>query len=426
MSRTDYPVYGYRWIVLAVFMFVNLTIQILWISYAPVTDDAALFYGVGDLEIGLLAMSFMIAFIPFSIPASWVIDTYGFRIGVGVGVVLMGIGGVVRGLAGSDYTLVLLGTITLAVAQPFLLNAWTKVPANWFSVEERATAVGLVTLANLVGTAIGMALTPLLTDHASIPTIQLAYGGIAALSAVLFLIFAREKPPTPPCPPEMEARALMLDGLKHALHIKAFWLYLLVSFIGLGVFNGINTWIEGIVQPRGFTSTDAGTLGALMLVGGVLGAVIIPPFSDRQRKRQRYLLLGISLAIPWLLGLTFATTFWLLALSAFMLGFFLVSTLPIGMQYAAEVTYPTPEGTSNGLIQLFGQASVVFVLVMDLMKTADDSLTPSLVLAAILLLGSALVITQLKDVPVERVGLSPSDLPDLGHGAHAVGSELDR
>jgi MFS family permease len=397
MSKPAYPVYRYRWVVLAVFMFVNLTIQTLWISYAPITDDAAHFYGVGDLEIGLLAMSFMIAFIPLSIPVSWVIDTYGFRVGVGIGVVLMGIGGVVRGLAGSDYALVLLGTVGAAVAQPFLLNAWTKVPANWFAVEERATAVGLVTLANLVGTAIGMALTPLLNDHFSIPTIQLAYGSVAALSAALFLLFAREKPVTPPCSPEMETRALMLDGLKHALRIRTFWLYLLVSFIGIGIFNGINTWIEGIVKLRGFSSTDAGTLGALMLVGGVLGAVIIPPFSDRQHKRQRYLLLGISLAIPGLIGLTFATVFWLLILSSFLLGFFLVSTLPIGMQYAAEITYPTPEGTSNGLIQLFGQASVVFVLIMDLMKTTDDSFTPSLVLAAVLLLGSALVITQLKD-----------------------------
>ncbi len=399
MAKSDYSVYGYRWVVLAVFMFVNLTIQILWISYAPITDDAAHFYNVGDLEIGLLAMSFMIAFIPLSIPASWVIDTYGFRVGVGIGVVLMGIGGVMRGIADSDYTLVMAGTIGAAVAQPFLLNAWTKVPANWFAVEERATAVGLVTLANLVGTAIGMALTPLLNDQLAISDIQLIYGGVAALSAVLFLMFAREKPVTPPCPPEMEARALMLDGLKHALRIKTFWLYLLVSFIGIGIFNGINTWIEGIIQPRGFTSTDAGTLGALMLVGGVLGAVIIPPFSDRQHKRQRYLLLGITLAIPGLVGVTFAEVFWLLGLSAFMLGFFLVSTLPIGMQYAAEITYPTPEGTSNGLIQLFGQASVVFVLIMDLMKTADDSFTPSLVLAMVLLLASVLVITQLKDVP---------------------------
>ena len=41
------------------------------------------------------------------------------------------------------------------------------------------------------------------------------------------------------------------------------------------------------------------------------------------------------------------------------------------MQYAAEVTQPTPEGTSNGLIQLFGQASVVFVYIMEALKTAE-------------------------------------------------------
>ncbi len=397
MTKADYPVYGYRWVVLAVFMAVNLTIQILWISYAPVTSLAAQVYGVSDLEIGLLAMSFMLAFIPFSIPASWVIDTSGFRFGVGIGVILMSIGGLLRGFAGTDYTIVLLATFAIAVAQPFLLNAWTKVPANWFAVEERATAVGLVTLANLVGTAIGMVLTPVLSETLALPTIQLVYGGVTAFSAVLFLIFAREKPPTPPCAPDQAVRALMLDGLKHALRSRMFLLVLLVSFVGLGIFNGINTWIEGIVRLRGFASTDAGTLGALMLVGGVIGAVIIPALSDRQRKRQRYLLLGIALTIPGVIGLTFATEFWLLLVSAFALGFFLVSTMPIAMQYAAEITYPTPEGTSNGLIQLFGQASVVFVFIMSVLKTPEDSFTPSLLLAIGLLVMCAVVITRLED-----------------------------
>jgi MFS family permease len=395
----QYRVYGYRWVVLAVFMFINLTIQMLWIGYAPITGPAARFYGVGDLQIGLLAMSFMIAFIPLSIPVSWVIDTYGFRLAVSIGAVLMGILGVVRGLAGANYALVLWSTIGIAIAQPFLLNAWTKVPANWFSIEERATAVGLVTLANLVGTALGMVLTPILTETLPIPTVQLIYGGLAALSAVLFVAFSREKPATPPCPPGMEVRALMLDGLKHALTVKPFWLYLVVLFIGMGIFNGITTWVESIVRPRGFSPTDAGTLGALLLIGGVLGAVVIPPFSDRQRKRRRYLLLGFSLAIPGLVGLTFATAPWLLFLSAFSLGFFLVSTSPIGMQYAAEITHPTPEGTSNGLLQLFGQASVVFVYVMEAMKSPDGAFTPALLLAIGLMGLSILLIVQLRDPP---------------------------
>src|SRR5512134_3279597 len=246
----NFKLYGYRWVVLGVFMFINLTIQMLWITYAPITGPAAQLYGVSDLQIGLLAMSFMIAFIPLSIPVSWVIDTYGFRLAVSIGAVMMGIFGLLRGLAGANYSLVLWSTIGIAAAQPFLLNAWTKVPANWFAIEERATAVGLVTLANLVGTALGMVLTPILIESISIPTVQLIYGGIAGFSAILFVLLAKEAPPTPPCPPGLEVRALMLDGLKHAFKVKDFLLYLAVIFIGLGLFNGINTWIENIIRPR--------------------------------------------------------------------------------------------------------------------------------------------------------------------------------
>jgi hypothetical protein len=116
------------------------------------------------------------------------------------------------------------------------------------------------------------------------------------------------------------------------------------------------------------------------------------------------MLLGVVLSIPGLIGVTFATSFWLLLVSGFALGFFLISTGPIGFQYAAEITFPTPEGTSNGLIQLFGQAAVVFVYVMDALKSPDGSFTPSLLLAVGLLIVSAAIITQLHDPHVGEQG----------------------
>ncbi|HKJ26890.1 MAG TPA: MFS transporter [Anaerolineales bacterium] len=391
-----YNLYPYRWVVLGVFMFINLTIQILWISYAPITGVAAAFYGVDDLQIGLLSMTFMIVFIPLSIPVSWVIDTFGIRIAVGIGAALMGIFGLLRGIAGPDYTIVLWSTIGIAIAQPFLLNAWTTVPAKWFPMESRATAVGLVTFASLVGTALGMVLTPILIESMSISRVQLIYGAVTAVSSVLFILLARETPPTPPCSPEEETRALMLDGLKHAFKVRSFWLYLLVSFIGLGIFNGITTWVENIIRPRGFTPNDAGTLGALMIAGGLAGAIILPAISDAQKKRKPFLILAFLGAIPGLLGITFATSNILLLASAAVMGFFLVSAMPIGMQYAAEITHPTPEGTSNGLIQLFGQGAVVFVYIMQAMS-GGGSFTSSLLLSAFLLLVSAGISSQLKD-----------------------------
>ncbi len=403
MKKSTVRVYGYRWVVLAVFMLINITIQMLWISYSPITGPAAKFYGVTDLKIGLLSMMFMIAFIPLSIPVSWMIDTWGFHRAVSIGAVLMGVSGILRGLAGANYGLALASTIGIAVAQPFLLNAWTTVPAKWFELEFRATAVGLVTLASLAGTAVGMVLTPILIQQMSIAHVQLLYGILAAGSSVLFILLAREKPPTPPCPAGQETRALMLDGLKNALRNRMFWMFLIVCFIALGLFNGLSTWVEPIIRPRGFSPEQAGTLGALMLIGGVVGAVVIPALSDRQHKRRKYLMIGVLGAIPGLIGVTFARSAWLLMSSAFELGFFLTSLSPVGMEYAAEITYPTPEGTSNGLIQLFGQAAVVYVYVMEAMRTKDGSFTFSLLFAVLLLVICVGIVTRLKDPASPRV-----------------------
>ena len=93
----------------------------------------------------------MLVYIFVSIPASWVIDTYGIRVGVGIGAVLTGVFGLMRGLLAADYTTVLIAQIGIAVGQPFLLNAITKVAARWFPLEERATASGLGTLSMYAG-----------------------------------------------------------------------------------------------------------------------------------------------------------------------------------------------------------------------------------------------------------------------------------
>jgi len=397
MIDQTFKSYRYRWVVLAVFMFVNMMMQLLWISYAPVTGPSAKFYGVTDQGIGFLAMTFMIVYIPLSIPESWAIDTFGFRKMVSLGAILMGVFGLLRGLAGANYTLAIICTIGIAIGQPFLMNSWTTVPAKWFEQEFRATAVGLVTLAGLIGVALGMVLTPILNQTLPIDQIQVIYGGVAALSALLFVILARETPPTPPCPDGLQTRALMLDGLKNALSNRKFWLILLVAFMGMAIFNGLTTWVESIVRPRGFSPEEAGTLGAVLLVGGIVGAIILPAFSDKEHKRQKYLVIGLLCAIPGLVGFTFAHSLWLLVVSAFALGFFLVSTSPITMQFGAEITQPTPEGTSNGLFQLFGQCSVVFVYIMEAMKDKSGGFTPSLVLSIVLLVLCVLVSLRLKD-----------------------------
>jgi MFS family permease len=399
MDNSGFQVYGYRWIMLPAFMAVVAVNQLLWITFAPITGSASGYFSVSDLSIGLLSMSFMVVFVLMSIPASWAIDTYGVRMAVGIGAALTGIFGLLRGLVGPNYTLVLVAQIGIAVGQPFILSAVTTVAARWFPARERATATGLGSLAMYLGILVGLSLTPYLSLQVGIGSMLVIYGIVSVMAAVVFLAVARERPPTPPCPPGQEVRSLVLDGFKSIFRRRDFVVLLLVFFVGLGVFNGVTTWIEDLLRPRGFSITQAGNAGGLMIAGGILGAVIIPLLSDRYRKRTPFLVIALAGASLGLVGITFAVNYGLLLASAASLGFFLLGAGPIGFQYGAEVTYPTPEGTSNGLLLLMGQvAGIAVILGMDGFKSPETgSMTAPLVVLSVLMGLNVLLCTRLRE-----------------------------
>ncbi|OGD09689.1 MAG: sugar phosphate permease [Candidatus Aminicenantes bacterium RBG_13_62_12] len=398
-EQTPFRVYSYRWIVLAAFAVMGVMNQVLWITFAPITSAAAAFYHTSDLMIGLLSMVFMVVFIVIFLPSAYVIDTRGFRAAVGTGAVLTAVFGLTRGLFASNYTLVFISQVGIAVGQPFIIGAITKVAARWFPVEERATASGIGTLALYLGPLLAMFLTPHLVLRIGIPSTLLIYGIAAAVAAVFFLLAAREHPPTPAGPDE---RALMLDGLRSMLRQRDFLFLMIVFFIGLGMFNALSTWIEDIIRPRGFTISQAGRLGGLMLGGGIVGAIVVSLLSDRFRRRKPFILLALAGLIPGLIGMTYGTATWLLLLSGFAFGFFLLSAGPVGFQYAAEITHPAPEGTSNTLLLVMGQVSgIVFILGMDALRVRPSgAMTTSLLILIVLSLLNFILAVALPESPI--------------------------
>lgn len=399
MAKSEFKVYRSRWLILSVYMLMVAVNQLLWITFAPITGDATRYYGVSDLSIGILSMCFMIVYIVVSIPASWIIDKYGIRIGVGIGAVFTGVFGLVRGFAGPDYNWLLIAQIGIAVGQPFILNAITKLAARWFPMEERATAAGLGTLAMYIGILAGMTLTPYLIIGSGIGGTLYIYGIISVITAAIFIILIKEGPPTAPCRPDQEERSLVFDGFMNTLRTKDFIWLMVIFFIGLGVFNSVTTWIEDILRPRGFSATQAGITGGLMIVGGIIGALFIPILSDRYKRRTPFIIIALTGATLGLTGVTFATSYWLLLTSGMVLGFFLLSSGPIGFQYGAEITYPASEGTSNGMLLLMGQVSgIAFIFGMDSFKSAvTGSMTRSLVLMIGLMVLSILMSFKLKE-----------------------------
>src|SRR6185503_19901852 len=104
----------------------------------------------------------------------------------------------IRGLVASNYQLVLIAQIVIAIGQPFILNAVTTVAARWFPVEERATATGLGSLAIYLGILLGLALSPYLVLRSGIPSLLNSYGIVSLVAMLIFFVFFRERPPSSP------------------------------------------------------------------------------------------------------------------------------------------------------------------------------------------------------------------------------------
>ena len=277
----------------------------------------------------------------------------------------------------------------------------------WFSLlASLGVQSALVMVAWLIGvTRSGRALLTAVYAITAVVSIGFSYVSLHTWFA------ARERPATPPCPPGLEARSLVFDGFKSMFRQPNFVLLLVIFFIGLGAFNAVTTWIEDILRPNGFTSTQAGIVGGLMIVGGILGAVVLPTLSDKLRRRTPFILIALAGATVGLAGIAFAASYWLLMVSSFMMGFFLLSAGPIGFQYGAETTYPTPEGTSNGLLILMGQISgIAFIFAMDSFRSpATGSMTSSLVVLIVLMVVSLALAFFLKEPKILLSGASKPD-----------------
>jgi MFS family permease len=150
--------------------------------------------------------------------------------------------------------------------------------------------------------------------------------------------------------------------------------------LGLGIFNAVSSMTDAIAANLGVKDSN-GMIGGLMLIGGIIGALIIPFLSDRFFRRKLFLVICLAGMIPGIAGLTFAAkltgglgvnpaaAYNLALVSSFILGFFVMSAGPIGFQYAAEISAPTPESTSQGVLIFAGQLSGIIMVAGMSMKS---------------------------------------------------------
>jgi len=397
-----------RWAVLLALMAVTLACEVEWLAHAAVARPAAAYYAgqfnpSSLFNIDFLSMSYMLVFLVACLPASWVLDRWGLGAGVGIGAVLTIIGSVVKGALAPYFAAQVAGQLVLALAQPFLTNAATTLARDWFPVKERATASGLASLAQYLGFVVALVAAPAFVQvdpalpnyGAGMDRALLAFAALSAAAGLLALAFVRRGPNR-----ELSDEASAFFGsLKRLMKSRDFRWTFVLFLLGLGIMNTVTAMTDSIAAAMGVVDSN-GLLGVGLILGGIVGAVVLPILSDWLGRRKAFLVLCMGLTVPALWALVLAPGGWYaLGIAAMaLLGFALMSAGPIGFQYAAETTAPVPESASQGLLLLAGQVSgLVFTAGMS--AGGARAVRPWLLGFALAALAMTLMSTKLRESP---------------------------
>ena len=370
--------------------------QLLWLNFAPITPLVEQLFHVGELEVGLLSLVFPLLYIPISIPAGIVTDSKGYRVSVGIGVLFMAGFSALRILS-PDFTMLLIFQAGVAIGQPFVMNSISKLAGTWFPRNERVLATGLGSMALFLGMMISLSLTPFLTLSIGFASMLMSYAAIAVIGALFFLVAARSKP-TVPVEPEEVSESFSARAFRRVIRSRDLALLSAAFFIGVGLFTALATWLEKVLEPFGISITDAGIIGGVFIMGGIVGSIVIPAFSDKTGRRKPFLIGDLLISTAALTIFVTGGSFLFLSAGAFVLGFFLMSALPIGLQVSAELVGSSMAGTAASVLWLFSQiGSVVFILLMESMRTTLGSFQYSILMLVALDLVAAVLCSRITE-----------------------------
>jgi FLVCR family feline leukemia virus subgroup C receptor-related protein len=367
-------------------MLLVLAVEMQWMNLAPIGRIANLYFQ-GQLPakfstpVDLLSLTYMLVFVLASIPCSYAIHRLGVSIGIRFASFLIIFACLCKVIYLESFPIFLFSQFMLAVAQALILNSITEVVSRWFSIRERGMAVGIISASQYFSLGLIMFFTPLLVDtHAD----GLSYGNgferMVLLYSIICIVFAfvaafliRENPPTPSSSFQTESKISFFRSLVVINKNSSLRGLIVIFAIGWGAFITFLSRVDFVSSLLGFPDSN-GMLGIALLGGGMLGAIIMPSLSDRFRKRKLFYVLCSVCSIPGLLLLLFsqnigqvvftAKTIALVGASIF--GFCVLSTIPIGLQYAAELGQGISEEIIQALLMLLSQAFGSIIMIFTL------------------------------------------------------------
>ncbi|CAH2049879.1 unnamed protein product, partial [Iphiclides podalirius] len=379
-APTEYIVYPIRWLVLFIFVFYSASNAMQWIQYSIIQDAVV----------------------------NWLLDKTGLRVTTIIGSFGTCVGAWLKVFSVSPdmFWLGFAGQTVVAVSQVFILNVPPRLAAVWFGADQVSSACSIGVFGNQLGVALGFLLPPMLV-HAQgtmdeiAADFRLMFYLVAGFTSVLFvfiLLFFKAAPASPPSAAADLGSSLdsnFLQSIKKLLTNRNYILLLISYGLNVGVFYAISTLLNQVVltyYPG--ANEDAGRIGLVIVVAGMAGSVLCGLVLDRTHRFKETTLAVYAASVVGMLIFTFTLDCGVIGvvyLSSIILGFFMTGYLPVGFEFASEVTYPEPEGTTSGIlnavVQVFG---IVLTLAYERMLESVGDRWSNLGLCALLALGTAI------------------------------------
>ncbi|XP_028034143.1 feline leukemia virus subgroup C receptor-related protein 2 isoform X1 [Bombyx mandarina] len=406
-SKATYTVYKIRWLILTLFVLYSASNSFQWTQYAIIEDTVLSYYGVSSAVVSWTSMVYMITYVPLIFPGSWLLDKTGLRV-----TTILGAFGTCAGawlkvfsVPQDMFWLGFVGQTVVAISQVFILNVPPRLAAVWFGADQVSSACSIGVFGNQLGVALGFLLPPMLVKSTGTMEeighdFQLMFYLVAGFTSVLFvfiLLFFKAAPPTPPSAAADLGSTIdsnFLQSIKTLLMNRNYVLLLISYGLNVGTFYAISTLLNRVIltyYPG--ASEDAGRIGLVIVVAGMAGSVVCGLILDKTHRFKETTLAVYTSSVIGMIIFTFTLDCGLIGvvyLSSIILGFFMTGYLPVGFEFASEVTYPEPEGTTSGIlnavVQVFG---ILTTLLYGWMLDEVGDRWANLTLCALLALGAA-------------------------------------
>ena len=382
-----------RWTVLLAFASLAGISQMLWLNFAPLISYLKSHYNVSESEINWLLTVFPLIYILLSIHSGKIIDRRGYRYSILIGGIFMSVFACLR-VFDASFSILLVGQIGIAIGQPYILNAISRLVVDWFPKNQQTTATGIGTVGMFIGMAFSLATTPYLVVHFGFQQTLMIMALLTVISTLIFFFIGI---PNHATVQQIEISPNFSNQLA-LLKKKQFILLNIISFLGLGVFNGLTSWIEQILRPYGVSSTQAGFVGGSLIIGGIIGSIIIPMLSDLVGKRKPFILFTIIFPLLLIYPLCTSGHLTTLLILGSLLGFFFLPAFALLLSITEELVGEKQSGVATSLILMAGNLGAVIVIAaMQIVKGSQSTWIHSVYFVLILLIICCVLTFYLKE-----------------------------